>query len=123
MKNFTILIAMLCNIPFSVFAQQKKLNPVHWSAQVKKIDATTYDIVFTADLDSGWELYSQFQEKDDGPIPTTFIFQKDEAYSRTGSVKESWKNKKKVYDEMFDMVVVKYEKSVISVVSLTVLTI
>lgn len=101
---------MLFSISVNILAQQK-LNPVHWSVQVKEVDATTYDILFTADLDTDWELYSQFQERDDGPLPTTFIFQKNEGYTKIGTVKESWKNKKKVYDEMFDMTVVKYEKS------------
>lgn len=111
MKYTISLISLLCAVN-SIFAQQK-LNPVHWTAQVKKIDANHYDIIFTAKLDTGWELYSQFLDNDEGPLPTTFIFQKNESYSRIGHVKESWVNKKKVYDEMFDMTVVKYSKSAV----------
>ena len=92
---------------------QKKTEPVHWTAEVKKIDADHYDIIFTAKLDEGWELYSQFLENDEGPLPTTFIFQKNESYDRVEAVKESWVNKKKVYDKMFDMTVVKYSKNAV----------
>ena len=95
-----------------MFAQEK-IDPVHWTTTVKKIDSEHYDIVFTAKLDTGWELYSQFLDSDEGPLPTTFIFQKNEDYNRDGAVRESWKNKKKVYDKMFDMTVVKYSKSAV----------
>ena len=111
MKYTILFISILCFLN-STFAQQK-LNPVHWTAQVKKVDVSHYDIVFTAKLDTGWELYSQFLENDQGPLPTTFIFQRNESYNRVGIVKESWVNKKKVYDKMFDMTVVKYSKSAV----------
>jgi hypothetical protein len=111
MKYQTIIVILLLFMDKS-FAQQK-LNPVHWTAEVKKVDANHYDIVFTAKLDTGWELYSQFLDNDEGPLPTTFIFQKNESYNKVEAVKESWVNKKKVYDEMFDMTVVKFSQSAI----------
>lgn len=110
MKLFTALIAFHLLIISSTFAQQK-LQPVKWTAKVKKVNTTTFDITFTAQLDAGWFLYSQTQERNDGPIPTTFIFQKDENYQRKGLVKEGWKNKIKEQDPVFDMVVVKYKTS------------
>ena len=110
--KYTLLFFTFLFFANTTFAQQK-LNPVHWTAQVKKIDANHYDIVFTAKLDTGWELYSQFLDSDKGPLPTTFIFQKNESYSRVGVVKESWVNKEKIYNEVFDMTVVKYSKSAV----------
>ena len=111
MKYTITLLVILFSFGNS-FAQQK-INPVHWSAKVKKVDANHYDIVFTAKLDEGWELYSQFLENDEGPLATTFIFQKNESYSKVDIVKESSLNRKNVYDKMFDMTVVKYSKSAI----------
>ncbi|MGB0984677.1 MAG: protein-disulfide reductase DsbD domain-containing protein [Saprospiraceae bacterium] len=108
MKPFTLLVIFHLLVINSTVAQQK-LNPVQWTAKVKAINTTTFDIVFTAQLDAGWFLYSQTQERNDGPIPTTFIFQKDKNYERNGLVKESWKNKIKEQDPVFDMVVVKYK--------------
>lgn len=110
MKLFIALLTFHLLILNSTFGQQK-LQPVQWTAKVQKINATTFDIVFTAQLDAGWFLYSQTQERNDGPIPTTFIFQKDENYERNGLVKEGWKNKTKEQDPVFDMVVVKYKTS------------
>ena len=106
---FFLTLLLYCNTTFA----QQKTEPVHWTATVEKVDAENYNIIFTATLDTGWELYSQFLDSDEGPLPTTFIFQKNESYSRVGAVKESWKNKKKVYDKMFDMTVVKYSKSAV----------
>ena len=108
MKLLTLLLTFHLLIINTTFAQQK-LQPAQWIAKVKKINATTFDIVFTAQLDAGWFLYSQTQERNDGPIPTTFIFQKDKNYQRKGLVKEGWKNKIKEQDPVFDMVVVKYK--------------
>jgi thiol:disulfide interchange protein DsbD len=110
--KYTITILTTLIIFANGIAQQK-FNPVHWTTQVKKVDANHYDIVFTAKLDTGWELYSQFLDNDSGPLPTTFIFQKNESYNRIDAVKEGWANKKKVYDKMFDMTVVKYSKSAV----------
>ncbi len=104
-------------IVFSLFLIGSITAPAHgliqrveWTAQLKKVNATTYDIIFEAQMQTGWALYCQKQEKEDGPLPTTFIFQKNEQYQRVGLVKESWKNKKKEYDPVFEMVVLKYEK-------------
>ena len=71
--KYTLLLLTFVSFINITFGQQK-LNPVHWTVQVKKVDADNYDIVFTAKLDDGWELYSQFLDNDSGPLPTTFIF-------------------------------------------------
>lgn len=89
------------------------LRPVKWTAELKKIDDQTIDIIFKANIETGWAVYSQTQESKDGPLPTTFIFQKDENYNCLGAVKESWKNKKRERDPVFDMVVSKYEKEAV----------
>ncbi len=112
MKPIILIIAFFLMNTSTTFAHQL-MQKVHWTAQVKKINATTYDIVFTAEIDDGWAVYSQFLERNDGPLPTTFIFQTHTSYQRLGVVKEGWKNKKKEHDPIFDMVVVKYEKSAV----------
>jgi thiol:disulfide interchange protein DsbD len=112
MRILFALFALLFANTLPLSAHQL-IQKVHWTAQVKKINASTYDIVFTAQIDKGWALYSQNLERKDGPLPTTFIFQKDKSYQKQGVVKESWKNKKKGYDPVFGMEVVKYEKSAV----------
>lgn len=112
MKIALALFTFLFANTLTVSAHQL-IQKVHWTAQVKKINTTTYDIIFTAKIDNGWALYSQNLERKDGPLPTTFIFQKDKSYQKQGVVKESWKNKTKGYDPVFGMEVVKYEKSAV----------
>lgn len=110
-RYFLIFLGFLFWSNFSF--GQAKLQPIKWTAQVKKINATTFDIVFTANIQTDWYLYSQHQESDAGPLPTTFIFQKNPSYHRVDAVKESWKNKIKEKDQVFDMVVTKYKTSAV----------
>ena len=75
------------------------LNPVKWSFSVQKVNDPEYDLVFTAELDEGWDIYSQFTAPD-GPIPTTFYFEEGKHYERLGEVKEEG-NKKEGPDPLF----------------------
>lgn len=45
-------------------------NPVNWSYEIVKVSDLEYELVFTATIDDGWYVYSQFLE-DGGPIPTS----------------------------------------------------
>lgn len=85
------------------------VDPVDWDTHVEKISATEYKLIFTADMDPGWMLYSQHTE-DGGPIPTTFYFNEGEHYALKGEVAEKGK-KKEGRDPLFDnIVVIKYPK-------------
>ena len=110
MLRYFLTLSLSISLLSNLFSQTK-LQPVKWTAQVKKINSTTYDIIFTANIQSEWYLYSQTQERNDGPLPTTFIFQKNQSYNRNGLVKESWVNKIKEKDPVFDMIVTKYKIS------------
>ena len=70
MKNQVILFLVLC-ASFSSFGQI--LTPVTWSTAVEKLDDSTYKLVSTASIDSGWHLYSQTVPKK-GPVPTLFEY-------------------------------------------------
>jgi len=48
-------------------------NPVHWSYTAKKINPTTYELHFTANISGNWHIYSQ-TTPEGGPIPTEFKF-------------------------------------------------
>ena len=62
-------------------------TPVSWSFSSKKIDAKTYEIHITAELEDGWHTYSQFTP-DGGPAPTEISFTKNPLVTLTGKVKE-----------------------------------
>ena len=92
------------------FVNAQILEPVNWSFKTQKISETEYDLVFTAKLDNGWAIYSQFLAKG-GPVPTTFYFDKNEKFELIGEVKESDINKKVAKDPLFDnMEVAKFFK-------------
>ncbi|MGV3529760.1 MAG: protein-disulfide reductase DsbD domain-containing protein [Flavisolibacter sp.] len=63
--------------------------PVHveWTFQSKKMNATTYELRFSAILDNGWHIYSHFTPGG-GPIPTSFTFSKNPLIAFPGSFRE-----------------------------------
>lgn len=76
------------------------LNPVHWSLANTKTGTDEYELVFTANLDQGWTIYSQFTSPD-GPIPTTFEFEPGSHFERIGIMEEEG-HKKEGPDPFFD---------------------
>lgn len=105
-------------IPFSLLLlfttlsfAQLAYSPVEWSHTTQKVSDTEYDLVFTANVNSGWYIYSQYLESDDGPIRTSFNFNKNEGVEFLGKTKEAGK-KSEGYDALFDMNVIKYSGEV-----------
>ena len=68
MKRLICLILFLLSL--NSFAQI--LNPVKWDIRAEKVSATEYDLIFSANIDHEWAIYSQFVG-DDGPLPTWLI--------------------------------------------------
>jgi thiol:disulfide interchange protein DsbD len=83
------------------------LTPVSWDSKAEKISDTEYSLVFTATLDEGWYLYSQFLGND-GPVPTSFEFVENPNVKLVGKTTETGASKKEGYDELFDMNLVKF---------------
>ena len=91
------------------------LNPVKWEIQIEAISEFEYDVVFTANIDSNWAIYSQFSDPNQGPLPTIISFDNSSSYERVGLLSEKDLNKEKKYDSIFEMVVSKlYDKAVFS---------
>ncbi|HPB06209.1 MAG TPA: thiol:disulfide interchange protein, partial [Prolixibacteraceae bacterium] len=55
-------------------------EPVKWKYTVEKISETEAMLVFSAKIDEGWHLYSQYFPEG-GPIPMVFTFNSDEKFS------------------------------------------
>lgn len=83
MKNLILVIALV--VSTNIFAQIH--NPVKWSTSVEKISDTEYELVTTALIDGEWHLYSQ-TVPEDGPIPTSFIYEGNSNYLKKGNTKE-----------------------------------
>lgn len=87
---------------------QNILNPVKWSVEAKEVGNNEYDLIFTAKVDEGWNVYSQFL-KDDGPRPTKIIVAEGTHYSITSKPTESGSHMVKEHDPNFDMELVKFK--------------
>ena len=88
--------------------QSQILDPVKWSTSIKKISDTEYDLVSKASIDKGWHLYSQVVP-DNGPLPTLFTFEANNAYKDVGKIKESKGITEK--DPVFDMVITSFSNT------------
>lgn len=92
-------------------AEKKKgmFNPVTWQWEVKEVGAGEYDLIFTADIEDGWSVYSQYLESDDGPVATGFYFDEADNYTLVGKNEESG-NVSTKYDKVFEMTLTKFRK-------------
>ena len=94
-KKFIVAFMLLC---LSVQAQD---NPVKWSFESKKISDCEYDLIFNAQIEKPWHIYSIVKSGEDGPNPTKFTFKKSSDYELIGGVKES--NPTKEFDKVFEV--------------------
>ncbi|MFK8103483.1 MAG: protein-disulfide reductase DsbD family protein [Saprospiraceae bacterium] len=90
----------------SLFAQV--LNPVKWEMSQKQISAQEFDLIFTANIDQGWTIYSQHTDEG-GPVPTSFEFDAGTHFTRVGEVKELGKTKEG-NDPLFGVNVIKFKE-------------
>jgi thiol:disulfide interchange protein len=88
LKNSTILLLLTFIVPFLSFAQV--LKPVKWNFSTKQINPGEVQLIFTATIDRPWHMYSQdVPPPPDGPVATSFNFEKSGDYKTLGKVKES----------------------------------
>ena len=96
-----VLITQYC------FAQI--LNPVKWELSIVPLDTLEYELVFTANIDENWAIYSQFLEEG-GPLPTILSFEASSLYESAGAPYEKPLNKVTRFDSVFEMIVTKFYK-------------
>jgi len=100
-------ILLLATFLFSIIASAQILEPVEWEFESKKISDNEFELIFIANIDEYWAVYSQFVD-DGGPIPTEFTFEENESFILIESVIESDQNKVTKHDPVFDMIVSKF---------------
>lgn len=77
------------------------IEPVKWKSEYKKIDDTNGELIFTATIEDGWSIYSQYIDEG-GPIPTTFTFENpNDDFELVGKVEEGEPTLK--FDKIFEM--------------------
>lgn len=96
LKKFAILLLAIFLFTAS-YAQTQ--NPLKWDFKVtQQANDNEAVLQFTANLESGWHLYSQHTDPD-GPVGISFDFAKSKDYSRVGGVTEPKPTEE--YDELF----------------------
>ena len=80
--------------------------PIKWESSFEQISDTEYNIVMKANIDPGWNIYSQFLDRDDGPIATQFVLESGSHFEKIGDATEEG-TIKKAFDQVFDMEVTK----------------
>ena len=101
-----VLLFSLALFAYSALSAQD-LNPVKWTYEAKKVADGEFDLVFTAHIEDGWYVYSQFLESDEGPIPTSLVFTDNPKVKLVDKAKEAGP-KHEGFDDIFEMNVVKY---------------
>ncbi len=95
---FRLIAAFILLIP--TFAKAQILEPVTWNFTTEKLADDHYNLVFTADIEPKWHLYSQNIPM--SPPATTFSFSDNESVEFIGKVTET--ESVEQYDPNFDMV-------------------
>ncbi len=95
--SFSILVLLL--IFKTGFSQVE--DPVKFNISSAKIDETHVNLVFKADIEEGWHLYSQYMDFG-GPMPLYFEFNTLDTYQIIDSVVES-PIPDTEYDDVFEM--------------------
>ncbi len=105
-RNFFLL---LCFFAISqAFAQQ---NPTKWTFTATKVKKGEYKIALAVELQDKWAIYSQTLESNDGPVPTSIVFEPATGAELVGKAAEEG-DKIAGFDDVFGMNVVKYKKKV-----------
>lgn len=111
MRTIFLSLVLLLN-SFVIFSQE--YSPVRWDFATEKLNDTEYDLIFIAYIQEGWVIYSSKQNRDDGPFPTVFNFEKIPAgLQKVGTIRELKTNRKRAYDRIFESEVIKFNKKAV----------
>ena len=103
MRSFLSSFIFLISI---VALNAQILEPVKWSITQESLGNDEYNLIFTAAIDEGWTVYSQYTS-DDGPVPTSVNFDNPEVVEMLGDGTEEGK-KKSGFDKIFETDVIKF---------------
>ena len=68
--KFLFLLVML--VPF--VAQAQIVEPVQWSIETERLSKNEYNLVFKAEIEDGWHLYSQYTRLSHGDALSLPLF-------------------------------------------------
>ena len=102
LRNIILFIVFL-----SFNSNAQILEPVSWEFETVKINDTEYELVFTANIDDKWSVYSQFIDGL-GPVPTSFEFDENSKIEFISGVIEEETNRITEQDLIFEIIVSKF---------------
>lgn len=122
---FLFFIISFFNARAQVFDQSGQSsniqNPVEWEALVEKQNDSVYHLIFKAEMEEGWHLYSQEEVGEGGPLPTEFSFNDSpESYQLLGKTTEP--DGTALFDPVFQMDIKYFEEEVSFIQPIQVLT-
>lgn len=90
---------------FGIFsiASAQVLKPISWTYELSKTDlmeGDTLSLIFRADIDTDWYLYSSDFDPDLGPMVTEFTFSSDPSYELVDGIRPIGAKKK--YDDLWE---------------------
>ena len=111
MKNLVIKMSFIWLLSLVVFNSKAQIeDPVSWEMSSSHIQGNEFLLTFTAKIDEGWYVYSQYLESDDGPVRTEISFD-GEHFELLGKGEEDPATRKEAFDEMFGMNVIKIRQN------------
>lgn len=111
MNKIVRLLLIVCAVVGLQIAKAQPKEFVTFSYEAKKKTDNTYDVVITATVAKGWHIYSQ-NSGADGPVPTSFKFNKNPLISFEGKTAEAGKMVK-FFDKNFNTNVLYYSDKVV----------
>ena len=81
-----------------IFINSVSAQPVSWNFSYKKKDKTLGELIFSANIEKGWHIYS-IHQTGDGPIATSILFDENKSISFINGLVESTPEKK--FSEVF----------------------
>ncbi len=99
-------IALIIFLVFSQFLSAQILSPIKWNFEAQALGGDSYELIFTADIESGWNVYSQ-HSNDEGPVPTYIEYEEMGAATLDGDNVEEG-HKKEGIDKLFEVNVIKF---------------
>jgi len=96
-SRYFLLLLLLIPI---LSSKAQILEPVKWTFTIENETATEATLVFTAKVDKGWHVYSQYVPEG-GPVPTSFTIKPSNDFKTIGKVTEPKPIEE--YDKNFEM--------------------
>ena len=106
MKKLLSILGLLLS---SIYLQAQILDPVSFSTEFNKVSDDVAEIVFTAQIDPGWHIYST-ELGDGGPISASFNVDRMTGAHVDGKLLPVG-NEQAVFDKLFNMEVRYFEKT------------